>query len=509
MINYLPLSHFPAQAVESFFREHWQDTVMAIRGQPIDLRSLDGFVALKDDQLIGLISYQINPGYLEIVSLDSLLEGQGIASTLIDLVESLAHQKSLTTIRLITTNDNLKALAFYQKRGYYLYKLFPNALEKARQLKPSIPLVSDKGIPIRDELELIKHLTIEKETNMSSTINYITTLCNIPSPTGFTTQIMDYVQNEVESFGYSTYRTPKGGLMVTVKGLDDSKHRVVTAHLDTLGAMVRAIKPDGRLKMDLVGGFVYNAIEGENCTVHVAKTGKTVSGTMLMHQTSVHVYRDAGSAERNQANMEVRLDEKVTTAEETRALGIEVGDFISFDPRVVVTDNGFIKSRHLDDKVSAAILLNLLKVYKEEKVQLPHTTHFYFSAFEEVGHGANSSLPDQTVEYLAVDMGAMGDDQQTDEYTVSICVKDGSGPYHYELRQHLVALAEANAIPYKLDIYPYYGSDASAAMRAGADVKHALLGAGIESSHSYERTHTDSVVATEQLVDAYLKSGTI
>lgn len=341
---------------------------------------------------------------------------------------------------------------------------------------------------------------------MKTTVDYITTLTKIPSPTGFTKTIMNYIVSELQSFGYEPVRTHKGGVMVSVTGKDDDKHRVVTAHLDTLGAMVRAIKPDGRLKMDLVGGFVYNAIEGENCTIHIAKNGKEISGTILMHQTSVHVYKDAGTAERNQANMEVRLDEKVTTAEETRALGIEVGDFISFDPRVVVTPNGFIKSRHLDDKVSAAILLELLKTYKEEGIELPHTTHFYFSAFEEVGHGANSSLPGQTVEYLAVDMGAMGDDQATDEYTVSICVKDASGPYHYELRQHMVALCEAQNIPYKLDIYPYYGSDASAAVRAGAEVKHALLGAGIESSHSYERTHTDSVEATERLVDAYLKS---
>lgn len=341
---------------------------------------------------------------------------------------------------------------------------------------------------------------------MKTTVDYITRLINIPSPTGFTKSIMNYMTSELQSFGYEPVRTHKGGIMVSVKGKDDDKHRVITAHLDTLGAMVRAIKPDGRLKMDLVGGFVYNAIEGENCTVHIAKNGKEISGTILMHQTSVHVYKDAGTAERNQANMEVRLDEKVTSAEETRALGIEVGDFISFDPRVVVTPNGFIKSRHLDDKVSAAILLELLKTYQEEGIELPYTTHFYFSAFEEVGHGANSSLPPQTVEYLAVDMGAMGDDQATDEYTVSICVKDASGPYHYELRQHMVALCENQHIPYKLDIYPYYGSDASAAVRAGAEVKHALLGAGIESSHSYERTHTDSVEATERLVDAYLQS---
>ncbi|EHJ55802.1 hypothetical protein HMPREF9318_01838 [Streptococcus urinalis FB127-CNA-2] len=341
---------------------------------------------------------------------------------------------------------------------------------------------------------------------MKTTIDYITKLTTIPSPTGFTNTIMTYVKNELEHFGYQPKITNKGGLMVSVEGEDTEKHRVVTAHLDTLGAMVRAIKPDGRLKMDLVGGFVYNAIEGENCTVHVAKNGKEISGTILIHQTSVHVYKDAGTAERNQTSMEVRLDEKVRTAEDTKALGIEVGDFISFDPRVVVTESGFIKSRHLDDKVSAAILIELLKTYKSEDITLPQTTHFYFSAFEEVGHGANSSLPPQAVEYLAVDMGAMGDDQTTDEYTVSICVKDASGPYHYDFRQHLVELCHQNNIAFQLDIYPYYGSDASAAMRSGAEVKHALLGAGIESSHSYERTHIDSIQETEKLVDAYLKS---
>ncbi|HEL9638308.1 TPA: M42 family metallopeptidase [Streptococcus suis] len=341
------------------------------------------------------------------------------------------------------------------------------------------------------------------------TLDYIVTLTNTPSPTGFTTDIMNYIKAEVESFGYAASKTAKGGVLVTVPGENDQEHRMVTAHLDTLGAMVRAVKPDGRLKMDLVGGFGYPSIEGENCLIHCAKNGKTFTGTILMHQTSVHVYRDASTAERNQTNMEIRLDEKVTNADETRALGIEVGDFISFDPRTVVTETGFIKSRHLDDKLSAAILLHLLKVYKEAGATLPYTTHFYFSNNEEIGYGANSSIPAQVVEYLAVDMGAMGDDQQTDEYTVSICVKDGSGPYHYELRQHLVALAERDGIPYKLDIYPYYGSDASAAMRAGADVKHALLGAGIESSHSYERTHLDSVVATERMVDAYLKSAMV
>ena len=341
---------------------------------------------------------------------------------------------------------------------------------------------------------------------MKETINYLKKLTSIVSPTGYTKEIADYLLEELSELGYSPGRTNKGGVNVVVEGENNIKHRVVTAHVDTLGAMVRAIKPDGRLKMAKIGGYPWNMIEGENCLVHVANTGKTVSGTILVHQTSTHVYKDAGTVERSEDNMEVRLDAKVRNAQDTRDLGIDVGDYISFNPRTIITDTGFIKSRFLDDKVSAAILLDLLRKYKEENIKLPYTTHFMFSVFEEVGHGANSNLPKEAVEYLAVDMGAIGDDQQTDEYTVSICVKDASGPYNYELRNHLVELAKENNIDYKLDIYPYYGSDASAAMRAGAEVKHALLGAGIESSHSYERTHIDSVRETHKLVDVYLRS---
>ena len=344
---------------------------------------------------------------------------------------------------------------------------------------------------------------------MQQTIDYLKKLTSIPSPTGFTREVADYLVEELERLGYKPIRTNKGGVNVIVKGKDDSKHRVVTAHVDTLGAMVRAVKSDGRLKLDRIGGFAWNMIEGENCTVHVASNGTTVSGTILLHQTSVHVYREAGTVERSQDNMEVRLDAKVTNEAETRALGIEVGDFVSFDPRFILTPTGFIKSRFLDDKVSAAILLTLLKKYKSEGITLPVTTHFMFSCIEETGTGANSSIQEKAVEFLAVGMGAMGDDQQTDEYTVSVCVKDGSGPYNFDFRQHLVSLCKEKNIPFKLDIYPYYGSDASAAMRAGAEVKHALLGAGIESSHSYERTHLDSVEATKALVDAYLLSSLV
>lgn len=204
--------------------------------------------------------------------------------------------------------------------------------------------------------------------------------------------------------------------------------------------------------------------------------------------------------------MEVRIDAEVENVDDLRALGIEVGDFVAFDPRVQLTDTGFIKSRHLDDKASVAVLLQLIKRLKEENVTLPYTTHFLISNNEEIGYGGNSNISPETVEYMAVDMGAMGDGQSTDEYTVSICVKDASGPYHYGLRKHLVQLAESNDIKYKLDIYPYYGSDASAAMGAGHDIIHGLIGPGIDSSHAYERTHEKSLNHTEKLLYHYIQS---
>lgn len=341
--------------------------------------------------------------------------------------------------------------------------------------------------------------------NTKETINLIKQIVTIPSPSGFTDKVIQFVEDHLHHLGVETRRNRKGGLIATLLGTNTSKHRMLTAHVDTLGAMVKEVKSNGRLRLDLIGGFNYNSIEGEYCDIHTS-SGETITGTILMHQTSVHVYRDAGEAKRNQENMEVRIDAKVENAEDIRALGIEVGDFVSFDPRVETTDNGFIKSRHLDDKASVAILLQLIKRLKESNEKLPYTTHFLISNNEEIGYGGNSNIPAETVEYLAVDMGAMGDGQSTDEYTVSICVKDASGPYHLGLRNNLVQLAKDNDIDYKLDIYPYYSSDATAAIRAGHDIIHGLVGPGIDSSHAFERTHESSLECTEQLLYHYVLS---
>jgi putative aminopeptidase FrvX len=343
------------------------------------------------------------------------------------------------------------------------------------------------------------------KVNVEETIQLIKELVSIPSPSGNTNEVITYVEKYLTELSVETKRNRKGGLIATLPGKDNSRHRMLTAHVDTLGAMVKEIKPSGRLKLDLIGGFRYNSIEGEYCQIQTT-SGKMYTGTILMHQTSVHVYKEAGKAERNQDNMEVRIDEKVHSEADVRNLGIEVGDFVSFDPRVQVLPNGFIKSRHLDDKASVGILLQLIKQLKEEQIELPYTTNFLISNNEEIGYGGNSNITPETVEYLAVDMGAMGDGQSTDEYTVSICVKDASGPYHYELRKQLTKLAEENGVGYKLDIYPYYGSDASAAIRSGNDIVHGLIGPGIDSSHAYERTHKDSIENTSRLLLHYVRS---
>jgi len=341
--------------------------------------------------------------------------------------------------------------------------------------------------------------------NGKDTVELIQQLVSIPSPSGNTEKVISFVEQFFNNLGVENYRNRKGGLIATIKGKDDSKHRMLTAHVDTLGAMVKEIKSNGRLRLDLIGGFAWNSIEGEYCQIETSE-GKIYTGTILMHQQSVHTYKDARTAERNQQNIEVRIDEVVHNADDVRALGIEVGDFVSFDPRVQITESGFIKSRHLDDKASVGILMKVIEKFVKENTELPYTTHFLISNNEEIGYGGNSNITPETVEYLAVDMGAMGDGQSTDEYTVSICVKDSSGPYHYRLRKHLVELAKANEIGYKLDIYPFYGSDASAAIRSGHDIKHALIGPGIDSSHAFERTHITSIENTEKLIYQYCLS---
>jgi putative aminopeptidase FrvX len=329
-------------------------------------------------------------------------------------------------------------------------------------------------------------------------------LLRTPSPTGNTGAAIAVAQEAFEALGLSCQRTNKGALRATLPGRSESRPRALSGHVDTLGAMVKEINKDGRLRLTQLGGYPWHTVDGEYCQVETAD-GRIYTGTVLGHKTAVHTYtREELNSTRTDKDIEVRLDARTSSEEETTELGIAVGDFVSFDPRTTVTESGFVKSRHLDDKAGVAIMCAVAKSLVDAGQQPAQTTTFYVSPYEEVGHGAASGIPESVKELLVVDMGALGDGQNSDEYTVSICAKDSSGPYDLGMRRRLVALCDENNIPYKVDIYPYYGSDGSAALRAGADLVVGLIGPGVDASHAYERTHRDSLLHTARLAATYL-----
>ena len=339
-------------------------------------------------------------------------------------------------------------------------------------------------------------------------IDFLTRLLNTPSPTGFSNQAISLLEKELAAFPeVRTERTRKGSLLAYLPGQDGPDApttRGLTAHVDTLGGMVREIKASGRLELTSIGGFAWGSVEGENGLVHTRENG-TVRGSLLPHKASVHVYDNVRDDKRDATSMEVRLDAQVTNADEVRALGIEVGDFVSFDPRVEVI-NGFVKSRYLDDKAAVANLITAIKALHDHNLKPRESTCFLFSNFEEVGIGGSSDFPPSLEELVAVDMAAIGDGQASDEYHASICVKDGGGPYHHELSNKLRDLAATYNIPVKVDIYLHYSSDGKAYWRAGGHAAVALIGPGVDSSHHYERTHTDALVDTTKWILAYLLS---
>jgi putative aminopeptidase FrvX len=337
-------------------------------------------------------------------------------------------------------------------------------------------------------------------------LNVLTTLLNTPSPTGFTQQVIDYLDRTLVEFQeLKISRTHKGALLATWPGKQADRPRALTAHVDTLGAMVQDIKSNGRLKLTHIGSYAWNTVEGEGCTIFSSR-GEPVRGSILLNKASAHVHGSAvNDLKRGDDNMEVRLDAEISTAEGTGALGISVGDFIAFDPRVEITNN-FIRSRHLDDKAGVATMITAIKSLHDARLQPAQTTVFHFSNYEEVGHGAAGGLPEGITELVAVDMAAVGEGQASDEFHSTLCAKDSGGPYHYELSHKLRQLAEEHNIPHKVDTYPYYGSDGEAYWRAGGDVAVALIGPGVDASHNYERTHMDALVATTKWVMAYVLS---
>lgn len=336
------------------------------------------------------------------------------------------------------------------------------------------------------------------------TISFLKKLLSINSPTGYTNNAVSFLRETIEDIGYETMTTPKGNLIVQVDGENAAVTRGLSAHVDTLGLMVRSINSDGTLSLTKLGGPLTPTLDGEYCDI-ITRDDKVYTGTILSKSPSIHVFKDASTKERDIDNLIVKLDERVESKEDVENIGIQNGDIVAYDPKVVITDSGFIKSRFLDDKASVAVLVSILKMMKQEEVTPSTNLKFIFSTYEEVGHGA-AWIPEDITELLAVDMGCIGLDLDCTEYDVSICAKDSSGPYDYDMTTKLMSLAKEKELNYAVDIYPMYGSDGSAALRGGANIKAALIGPGVSSSHGMERTHIDALENTFELISEYIQN---
>ena len=324
----------------------------------------------------------------------------------------------------------------------------------------------------------------------------------IDSPTGYTDNAAKFVKNEFEALGFNAFITEKGGVAVEIGGKDEKNALLLEAHLDTLGGMVAEVKGNGRLKISPLGGLNGFNTEGENCRIITRKNG-VYEGTFLLVNPSIHVNGEFNKTDRSFSNMEVVIDEDVKNAEDVKKLGIGNGDIVAFDTRTVVTKSGYIKSRFLDDKLSVASILGFAKLLKNEKLEPERKIYLHITVYEEVGHGAASVPFDGITEVLSVDMGCVGDGLLCTEKQVSVCAKDSGGPYSYSMTSRLIEAAEKTGADYAVDIYPHYGSDAEATLRAGHDFRHGLIGPGVYSSHGYERSHIAGVENTIRLLTGF------
>lgn len=332
---------------------------------------------------------------------------------------------------------------------------------------------------------------------------FLVDLLNTPSPTGDTEYAVSFVQSELDSLGVATELTHKGALIAHLDGLKSNKPRGLTAHVDTLGAMVKRIKPSGRLQLTALNALMWATVDSEGVSI-LTRSGRQIRGSIVLTNGAGHVNRDAAKAERTDLSLEVRLDERTSSAEETRLLGIEVGDFVCFDPRCETGDAGFVRSRFLDDKAGVACAVAAVKALVDAGITPGQRTTLLISNFEEVGHGGMDSLPHDLAELVVVDMACIGEGLQGDEFHCSLCVKDTSGPYSKNLSDKLRGIAERAGIDVRSDVYPFYSSDGSVYWRAGGRAEVALIGPGVDTSHGYERTHTEALFDTAQLIAEYL-----
>lgn len=328
-------------------------------------------------------------------------------------------------------------------------------------------------------------------------------ILSIDSPSGYTKEVAEYVMAEYKALGYKPKLTVKGGILVDIGGNNSKDAILLEAHIDTLGGIVTEIKGNGNLRISPIGGMNANNAETENCRI-ITRFDGIYEGTLQLDNASIHVNGEYNSTSRSFPAMEVVIDENIHSKEDTEKLGIMAGDIVAFDPRTVLTKSGFLKSRFLDDKLSVGILLGYAKYLKENNITTDRKIYHHITVYEEVGHGGSASIPDGVTEVISVDMGCVGNGLSCTEYQVSICAKDSRGPYNYDVVTNLIKAAKDNKIDFAVDVYPFYGSDADAALTSGYDIRHGLIGSGVYASHGYERTHVDGIKNTFKLLKAYL-----
>lgn len=328
-------------------------------------------------------------------------------------------------------------------------------------------------------------------------------LLKIDSPSGMCQMVNTYIEEHFKG-KLSFEKTNKNALYAILKGKDSSKLRIVTAHVDTLGGIVSRVKDNGRCEFENIGGFMYASLEGELVRVYTKKG--VVTGTVLPNKASVHTMEDERekTLPRERHSTEIRLDIESSSKEDTLASGIKVGDFVAFEPRTRLTEN-YLVSRFIDNKIHAAIMIYVMEEVLKKNIELACDTMFYFTNFEELGHGI-SYVPDNAYEVLALDIGIVSYENNSAEDKVTIVAKDSRTPYPIDFRDKLEELAIKNDIDYAIDVHQRYGSDGSLGAVAGLNLNFACIGCGTDASHHIERTNIKAIESTEKLLRAYLEN---
>lgn len=329
----------------------------------------------------------------------------------------------------------------------------------------------------------------------------------IPSPSGMTDDVVRHLCAELDQLDIRYELTRRGAIRAVIPGKRPYPKRAIAAHLDTLGAMVKGIKQDGRLRVVPIGHWNARFAEGARVQVH-CDSGQVISGTILPLKASGHTYNtEVDSQESSWDNLEIRLDVNANTLEQLWELGVRVGDFVSVNSSPEFVEGGFVNARHLDDKAGVVTILAAAKALRDAGEQPELDCHLLFTISEEVGVGASHILHGDVAEMVSIDNGTLAPEQNTCEYGVTIAMQDSSGPFDRHLTRHLINLCKRDEIDFSRDIFRFYRSDAASALEAGNDIRTALVCFGLDASHGWERIHLRSLQAIARLLSAYLTSG--